>query len=156
MRMSVTAVLAAAVAGVAALAANGAATATYADTLIGTEVPPITTTLGTFVGIASGQLPAAWRVQIRHAPLATGATVAITGGTFSLLTRSRRALTGTVTGGSVAVTNRGSGCTDQTYHVVVTLSSGSFDGVLTHHRRSLLGRCLVYSATIRGHAGFTL
>jgi hypothetical protein len=36
--------------------------------------------------------------------------------------------------------------------VHVQLPSGTFDGTLLHHRRSLFGRCLIYAATISGHA----
>jgi hypothetical protein len=124
----------------------------YSVRLDGVEVFPITSTLGTFVGVARGELPATWRVQIAHAPLATAPTVPITGGKFSIYTLTGRKLSGSVTGGSVAVTDRGSGCGNQTYGVTVTFSIGSFDGTLTHHRRSLLGRCLIYSASIRGRA----
>jgi hypothetical protein len=136
------------------LAAQSAATTVYKDTLAGTEVLPVSSTLGTFVGVATGALPATWRVQIAHQPLAAGPTVLITGGTVSLLTLTGRRISGPVTDGSVTVTNRGSRCTDQTYRVVVTFSSGSFDGTLTHHRRSIFGRCILYSATIRGHGTF--
>jgi hypothetical protein len=135
-----------------ALAATGAATSTYSVRLDGVEVPPITSTLGTFVGVARGELPATWRVQIAHESLATAPTVEITGGKFSIYTLTGWRLSGSVTGGSVAVTNPGRGCRDQTYGVTVTFSIGSFDGTLTHHRRSLLGRCLIYSASIRGRA----
>ena len=136
------------------LATESAATTGYKDTLAGTEVLPVSSTLGTFVGVATGPLPATWRVQIAHQPLATGPMVFITGGTFSLLTLTGRRISGPVTDGSVTVINRGSRCTDQTYRVVVTFSGGSFDGTLTHHRRSILGRCILYSATIRGHGIF--
>jgi hypothetical protein len=82
------------------LVAPGAlATTAYTDTLTGTEIVPITSTLGTFVGVATGQLPAAWRVQITHEPLATGPSVLITGGTLSLRTRSGKRLRGSVTYG---------------------------------------------------------
>ena len=137
------------------LAATGSATTVYNDTLTGAEVLPISSTLGTFVGLATGGLPATWRVQIAHEPLATGPTVAIMGGTFSLLTLKAHKLSGSVTGGSVTVTNRGAHCTDQTYHVAVAFSSGSFDGTLTHHRHSIFGRCILYSATIHGQGSFT-
>jgi len=130
------------------------ATTVSKDTLTGTEVLPVSSTLGTFVGVATGGLPATWRVQIAHQPLVTGPTVLITGGTFSLLTLAGHRIGGRVYDGSVTVTNRGSRCTDQTYRVVATFSSGSFDGTLTHHRRSIFGRCIVYSATIRGHGIF--
>jgi hypothetical protein len=52
----------------------------------------------------------------------------------------------------VSVTNRGSHCTTQVYAVHVELTAGSFDGTLMHHRRSLFGRCVIYAATINGHA----
>jgi len=149
-RTVVPLVLACAVALV--LAAAGSATTVYSDRLAGTEVVPVSSTHGTFVGAATGELPALWRVEITHQPLATGSTVAVTGGSFMLLTRSAGTLSGPVTGGSVTVTNRGRHCTSQTYRVVATLGIGSFDGTLTHHRRSLLGRCVVYAATIVGRA----
>ena len=57
-----------------------------------------------------------------------------------------------MTGGSVSVTSRGSHCTTQVYAVHVQLADGTFDGTLQHHRRSLFGRCLIYAATINGHA----
>ena len=136
------------------LATQSSATTVYKDTLSGTEVLPVSSTLGTFVGVATGGLPASWRVQIAHQPLATGPTVLITGGTFSLLTLAGHRISGQVNDGSVTVTNRGSRCTDQTYRVVASFSSGSFDGTLTHHRRSIFGRCILYSATIRGHGIF--
>ena len=34
--------------------------------------------------------------------------------------------------------------------------TGSFDGTLTHYRRSIFGRCLTYSATISGSMTLTL
>lgn len=137
-----------------ALTTTSAATSTYSVRLDGVEVLPITPTLGTFVGVARGELPATWRVQIAHEPLAMAPTVPITGGKFSIYALTGRRLSGAVTGGSVAITDRGSGCRNQTYGVTVTFSVGSFDGTLTHHRRSVLGRCLIYSASIRGRATF--
>lgn len=148
--LAVAAVLAAALAG----ASGASATTAYTDSLVGAETVPVSSTLGTFVGVAEGDLPAAWRVQIRHEPLASGPTVSITGGRFSFLTTSRRRLAGPVTGGSVQVVDRGSRCTNQLYRVSVRLSIGSFTGTLTHHRHSFLGRCVVYAATIRGDGVF--
>ncbi|MGZ6881083.1 MAG: hypothetical protein ACXVGB_14435 [Mycobacteriaceae bacterium] len=60
------------------------------DRVVGTEIPPISSTLGTFLGVASGELPGQWRVQIVHQPLASGPSVAITGGTFMMHTLARR------------------------------------------------------------------
>jgi hypothetical protein len=66
--------------------------------------------------------------------------------------RTGAAFRSSVTGGSVSVRNRGAHCTTQVYAVHVELAAGSFDGTLQHHRRSLFGRCLIYAATINGHA----
>jgi len=138
-----------------AIPAAGSAASTYTATLDGAEIPPITSTVGTFVGVANSPLRATWRVQIKHEPLRTGATVAITGGSYSFATLSRNLIRGRVLGGSVTVTNRGNHCTNQTYRVTVELEDGSFDGTLTHRRHSLLGQCLIYAATIRGQATLT-
>ncbi len=104
--------------------------------------------------MAKGDLPAVWRAQIVHRPLSTGTTVAVTGGTFSVVGGLDKHVSGPVTGGSVTVVNRGANCTSQTYRVSVTFAAGSFDGTLTHHRRSVLGRCVVYAATIIGRGVF--
>jgi hypothetical protein len=140
---------------VLSLAAGASATSSYSDSFIGTEIAPVSSVRGTFVGVARGELPAVWRAQIVHRPLSTGPTVAVTGGTFSVVGGLGTRVSGPVTGGSVTVTNRGSHCSNQTYRVSVTFSGGSFDGMLTHHRRSVLGRCIVYAATITGRGVFT-
>jgi hypothetical protein len=119
--------------------------------VVGTEVPPISSTRGTFVGAAQGPV-GAWRISIRHEALSTGSTVAVTGGSLLIGLRTGTALRSPVTGGLVSVTNRGAHCTTQVYAVHVQLASGTFDGTLLHHRRSLFGRCLIYAATISGHA----
>jgi len=137
---------------VAATAASAAAP--RIDTLTGTEVVPVSSVRGTFVGVARGDLPAFWRATIKHEPLTSGPSVAVTGGTFSILATSGTRLRGDVTGGSVTVTNGGAKCTNQTYRVSVTLSIGTFDGTLTHYRHSLLDRCFVYAASISGRGVF--
>jgi hypothetical protein len=119
--------------------------------VVGTEVPPISSTRGTFVGAAQGPV-GAWRISIRHEALSTGPTVAVTGGSLLIGLRTGTALRAAVTGGTVSVTNRGSHCTTQVYAVHVQLAGGTFDGTLQHHRRSLFHRCLIYAATIDGHA----
>jgi hypothetical protein len=119
--------------------------------VVGTEVPPISSTRGTFVGAAQGPV-GAWRISIRHEALSTGPTVAVTGGSLLIGLRTGTALRAAVTGGSVSVMNRGSHCTTQVYAVHVELADGTFDGTLQHHRRSLFHRCLIYAATIDGHA----
>ena len=119
--------------------------------VVGTEVPPISSTRGTFVGASQGPV-GAWRISIRHEALNTGPTVAVTGGSLLIGLRTGTALRSSVTGGSVSVTNRGAHCTTQVYAVHVELAAGTFDGTLMHHRRSLFGRCLIYAASISGHA----
>jgi hypothetical protein len=148
--------VAASIVSASLLASAGAsATAVYHIRVQGTETPPISSTRGTFVGIAEGQLAGGWRVQIKHLPLSSAATVAITGGSFRLLTPTGRRLGGSVTGGWVTVLDRGSSCKDQVYGVHARFTSGSFNGRLTHHRHSILGRCVIYSATINGRTTLT-
>jgi hypothetical protein len=137
--------------GVLGLAATAFASSKVDLRVVGTEVPPISSTRGTFVGASQGPV-GAWRISIRHQALATGPTVAVTGGSLLIALRTGDALRSSVTGGSVSVTNRGSHCTTQVYAVHVQLTAGTFDGTLMHHRHSLFGRCLIYAATINGHA----
>jgi hypothetical protein len=142
---------AAACAGVmATVAAPAVSTPSVTSTLTGIEVPPISSTRGTFVGVGRGAVPFSWRVQILHRPLSTGTTVPITGGRLSVVTLRGARATGVVTGGSVTVVDRGPRCTSQRYRVETVSSIGTFVGTLTHHRRSLLGRCLITSASVEG------
>jgi hypothetical protein len=141
-------VSAAVIAGLAVPAAGSAAT--YQDQFFGVEVPPVTSTLGTFTGVATGQLPGRWYAQIQHAPLSSETSVPITGGSFTLTALDGRTVAGSVVGGSVAVTNPGSGCRNQTFAVNVVLSDGGFAGTLTHYRTPLFGTCITYSASIVG------
>ncbi len=130
----------------------GRAATSYEDRVVGEEVPPVSSTRGTFVGAAQGELTGAWRITIRHDELRTGPTVAITGGSFSMRTAFGRSVTAPVVGGSVTVVRPGGGCTNQVYAVDVELAPGSFVGTLTHRRRSVLGHCVIYAATIGGRA----
>jgi hypothetical protein len=144
----------AAVAAALALACAGAAAAAPRTELqvFGTEVPPISSSLGTFVGAAHGPV-GGWRIQIRHEPLRTGPTVAITGGSLWLALRTGAALHASVGGGSVTVVNRGPRCSNQVYAVHVVLAGGStFDGTLVHRRHSFFRHCVIYAATISGNA----
>jgi hypothetical protein len=58
--------------------------------------------------------------------------------------------------GTITVSNPGAGCTDQVYTVDGDLRNVSVTGTghvlatLTHHRRSVLGRCWLYAATVSG------
>jgi hypothetical protein len=144
--------LVAALAAALALPAWAAAGATYRLDVVGAEVPPITSTLGTFIGAAQGDVVGAWRIRVEHQPLSNGASVAITGGAFSLLLQDGRRLVSRVLGGSGRVWSPGGHCTNQVYAVHVRLTAGQFAGTLTHRRHAIFGRCLIYAATITGTA----
>jgi hypothetical protein len=59
-------------------------------------------------------------------------------------------------GGTITVSNAGAHCTNQVYAVdgdlrnVSVAGTGHFAATLTHHRRSVLGRCWLYAATVGG------
>jgi hypothetical protein len=126
------------------------------DRVVGAEFPPITSTLGTFGGVATGPLPGVWRVEVHHQPLSSGAAVAITGGTFTMRTLTGRSIVASVSSGSVTVLDPGRGCTNQTYSITAALSGGGdFAGTLTHHRERVLRQCVIYAATVAGHATLT-
>jgi hypothetical protein len=144
-----------AVVGAGVFATGSVAASSYTDRVTGVEVPPISSTRGTFTGVAVGWLPGPWRVQIEHQPLRLGPKIAITGGNFTMRPLLHAKITAAVTGGSVTVLNAGARCTDQVYAVDALLSDGEFTGTLTHHRRTILGRCVIYAATISGGAVLT-
>lgn len=162
-------VLAAAAAAVAfaVLPATAAAQTTYNDELVGAEIAA-TSTQGTFVGTATGDLPGAWKAVVNHTPLNPNGT--ITGGSFSLWTLFGGVPTrvrGGFSGGTITQTNAGAGCTNQTYAVTGTLAgvsagsitggSGEFAVVLTHYRASFpFFGCVTYSASVAGTLSLTL
>ena len=139
----------------------GAATKTYRFSISGTEVSASSTT-GRFVGAASGSALGAWYAEVVHAPLAgvMGAQVAIqSGGSFGMaLAQAEPAyvVSGQFSGGTITVISAGAHCTDQVYAVdgdlrnVSVTGTGHFAAMLTHHRRSVLGRCWLYAATVGG------
>jgi hypothetical protein len=65
-------------------------------------------------------------------------------------------VSGQFSGGSIKVEDSGLNCTNQVYMVdgalrnVSVTGTGHFVATLTHHRRSVLGRCLLYAATVGG------
>jgi len=61
-------------------------------------------------------------------------------------------VTSRVLRGSVTPTSLPTGCGNQTFALSLTLSNGSFEGVLTHYRQSVLGRCVTYGASVSGAA----
>ncbi len=146
----------------AALAAPAGAVVavTSTDAISGYEYYA-TSTDGYFAGKATGDLPGSWNTHVVHAPLSLSATpsATITGGSVQLVT-GYRLLLGAFTGGTVQVTDAGAGCTNQTFDVDGTLGqvgpwwnrtgTGTFAATLTHYRRSILGRCVTYAASVAG------
>jgi hypothetical protein len=65
-------------------------------------------------------------------------------------------VSGQFSGGTITVKDPGARCTDQVYTVngslrkVSVTGTGQFVATLTHHRRSVLGRCWLYAATVGG------
>jgi hypothetical protein len=142
-------------------AGAGAATKTYRFSISGTEVSATSTT-GRFVGAASGSALGTWYAEVVHDPLAggVGAQVAIrSGGSFGMaLDQAEPAyvVSGQFSGGTIKVLDSGARCTNQVYEVkgdlrdVSVTGTGHFAAKLTHHRRSVLGRCWLYAATVGG------
>ena len=142
-------------------ATAGAATKTYSFSISGTEVSATSTT-GRFVGTASGSALGTWYAEVVHAPLSggVGTSVAIqSGGSFGMaLAQAEPAyvVSGQFSGGTITVISAGAHCTDQVYAVdgdlrnVSVTGTGHFAAMLTHHRRSVLGRCWLYAATVGG------
>jgi hypothetical protein len=139
----------------------GAATQTSRFSISGTEVSATSTT-GRFVGTASGSTLGTWYAEVVHVPLSggDGAQVAIqSGGSFGMaLSQAEPAyvVSGQFSGGTIRVDNPGYHCTNQIYTVngdlknVSVTGTGHFAATLTHHRRSVLGRCWRYAATVGG------
>ena len=142
-------------------ATAGAATQTYRFSISGTEVSATSTT-GRFVGAASGSALGTWYAEVVHVPLGggDGTSVAIqSGGSFGMaLAQAEPAyvVSGQFSGGTITVNNPGAHCTNQVYTVngslrnVSVTGTGHFVATLTHHRRSVLGRCWLYAATVGG------
>jgi hypothetical protein len=112
-----------------------------------------TSTTGRFVGAASGSALGTWYAEVVHVPLGggVGAQVAIqSGGSFGMaLAQAEPAyvVSGQFSGGTITVINAGDHCTNQVDAVdgdlqnVAVTGTGHFAATLTHHRRSVLGRC---------------
>ena len=142
-------------------ATAGAATKTYQFSISGTEVSATSTT-GRFVGAASGSALGTWYAEVNHVPLSggVGASVAINpGGSFGMaLDQAAPAyvVSGQFSGGTITTINSGTHCKNQVYTVngdlrnVSVTGVGHFAATLTHHRRSVLGRCWLYAATVSG------
>ena len=138
-----------------------AETKTYRFAISGTEVSATSTT-GRFVGAASGSALGTWYAEVIHNPLGggVGAQVDIrSGGSFGMaLAQAEPAyvVSGQFSGGTIKVLNTGNHCSNQVYAVdgdlknVSVTGTGHFAATLTHHRRSVLGRCWLYAATVSG------
>ena len=138
-----------------------AATKTYRFSISGTEVSATSTT-GRFVGAASGSAVGTWYAEVNHDRLGggDGAQVAIqSGGSFGMaLAQAEPAymVSGQFSGGTITTINSSTSCTNQVYKVegdlknVSVTGTGHFAATLTHHRRSVLGRCWLYAATVSG------
>jgi hypothetical protein len=120
-----------------------------------------TSTQGRFAGTAAGSSgdTGTWNAVINHTPLTTSAS--ITGGSANLVTSNLVSIHGTFASGSVQFVSQADGCGTQTYDVVGTLKKvtrsdsrqrgkGTFVATLTHYRTSVLGSCVVYSASVNG------
>jgi hypothetical protein len=137
-----------------ALPATAAASNTF--TLTGVEVNP---TPATFVGSLVGQA-GVWEAVVLHGPLnqSTGATTAITGGSFTIKTfvppgqATGSIDAGTIVAGPVSSPN-GFTCT-QTFALGGALNhgTGSYAGVLTHYGYLSRGRCNALAASFAGSA----
>jgi hypothetical protein len=159
----------------AALALPTAASAAPASTsfaVTGFEYA-FTQTIGFFAGNATGNAGdrGAWNTYVEHDPLGSMPTY-VNGGSFWMATRSPAGfydwVTGTFVyhGGTITTIDPGANCTNQRYLVTGTLKNvatsttaggtGAFSVTLTHYRSSLplLGRCIVYSASVVGRVSF--
>jgi len=142
-------------------ATAGAATQTSRFSISGTEVSATSTT-GRFVGAASGSALGTWYAEVVHVPLSggDGAQVAIqSGGSFGMaLAQAEPAyvVSGQFSRGTITTISSGTNCKNQVYFVngdlknVSVNGTGHFAAMLTHHRRSVLGRCWLYAATVSG------
>ena len=138
-----------------------AATKTYRFSISGTEVSATSTT-GRFVGAASGSALGTWYAEVIHDPLSGPANTQVSirsGGSFGMALHQAApayVVSGQFSGGTITVINAGDHCTNQVYAVdgdlknVSVTGTGHFAATLTHHRRSVLGRCWLYAATVGG------
>ena len=141
---------------------------TYYDEVSGIETYA-TSTEGRFSGVATGELPGAWQAVVIHDPLNGSVPAAITGGSVALATviaGSAATENGSIAGGSVTQLTGFSGCGNESYAVVGTLSSvglagaprrgtGTLDITLTHYQTSVFGYCFTYGASVTGTISLT-
>jgi hypothetical protein len=129
-----------------------------------------TSVVGTFVGGAVGSQPGGmlWKAVVQHTRLSRTAesSALITGGGVTLKVWSETRLfetTRSFTGGTIAYASErssSSACGQQVFRVNATLAGtkggepagggGLLQVYLTHHRKSIFGRCITYAASVRG------
>jgi hypothetical protein len=152
------ALLAAAVVG-AGGAATRSVSASYSAVGVETSIPTSNTSPFAGTAIGSSGDAAVWTASVVHQPLSacpfgSGASCAITGGSFSLTSSSIAHVTGSFTGGTVTPVTQQAPCGKQVFAVDGTLSTtsgaASLTATLTHYRTSILGTCVIYFATISG------
>jgi hypothetical protein len=131
---------------------------------------------GTFTGTAYNGIWGGWTIVVNHTDLdhlescgyPSYPCARITGGTFKLAATSPSVeyITGNFVGRSpgtaeiIPVPGYGSNCTTQLFHIKDKLRDvgtgspylgyGSFDAYLWHYRTWVWGRCITYSATVKG------
>jgi hypothetical protein len=131
-----------------------------------------TPTVGVFAGIGRGDSgdSSVWNTYVVHDPLGSDPTY-INGGSFAMKTAGPSGSLDFVKGsyvyhgGTITTRDPGLNCTNQRFlvagaleHVVTSDTSGgtgTFSAILTHHRARILGRCIIFSATVAGTAMFT-
>ncbi len=148
---------------------TAAASSTYRESILGSELPNATPTEGQFVGEASGSFAGAWYIDVRHQDLSHHPAY-ITGGSFRLNTVINGrpdAIHGSFTPwhGTVRQLSGFSGCINQRFAVHGALSgvgldnghgSGTFNATLTHYRANVwFVGCVVYSASVSGTVSLT-
>jgi flagellar hook protein FlgE len=135
-----------------------AETRTYTFNISGTEVSATSTT-GRFVGTASGSALGTWYAEVNHDPLGASPASIRPGGSFGMALHQAKPaylVSGQFSGGTISVNNSGARCTNQVYGVdgylrnVSVTGTGHVVATLTHHRKSVLGRCWLYAATVSG------
>jgi hypothetical protein len=142
----------AAVAALLLLPAVAWASTPSTDRVAGIE-SAATSTVGRFAGAGRGPLPGSWNATIVHDPLEPGHTLSITGGTFTVYSRST--IRGTFTGGTISPITTAGTCGNERFNVTGTMAlnaggSGRFTVVLTHLRTQIRTACVTYGATVTG------
>jgi hypothetical protein len=153
---------------------------THGTTVSGIEVHA-TWDQGTFTGTAYDGIWGGWTIVVNHTDLDHLDTCGdpsypcaqITGGSFRLAATSPSVelITGSFhgqgehTAGIVPVRGYGSNCTTQLFHITDALDhvgsgspyggTGYFDAYLWHYRTWVWGRCITYSATVKGTVTLT-